>query len=676
MTSTQATTNALGNPPTTQFVRQAAPALLFALRLWVSVCLALYLAFWLELKDPSWAATTAAISCQPQLGASLRKASFRLLGTVVGAVAIVLLTAAFAQDRVGFLVGLALWGAACGFVGSLLTNFAAYSAGLAGFTAAILASDVLGPTGGANDQIVTFAIYRAVEIGLGIVTAGVVLALTDLGRARRRLAVEFAGLGAEVLAGFLNSFFLANPDQESQRAVRRDLMRRAIALDPMIDVAIGEASDLRYRSRILQASVDGLFTAISAWRMAARSRGRLTSGAARREAERIGKELQSKGLPAAADEAISRPAELRDACGAAGRALTGLKAEGPAMQLLADGAAEGMLGMARTLNGLTLLVDPEKALREDAAASFEVPDWLPASVVALRAFITIGAVSLFWIVTAWPNGPTAITFAAIVAILFSLQGDQAYAAAMKFLLGCCLTAIIAGILVLWLLPGIATFPGLCLALALPLVPLSFFIALPWQPVLFTAATVNLVPMLSLTNTMTYDAQQFYNVVLAIISGVAAAIVAMLLLPPPSPEFRTRRLIAIALADLRRIARSRVPARPRKWRARAHARLIALPEQAEPLQRSQMTSILAVGVQIIRLRSVGPRFLSRAAIDAALEALCEGRTAVAIERLGEVDQRLATLKPETRILRRLRASILAISLELAAYPGFFEAGSRR
>ena len=81
-------------------LRSAAPAILFGIRLWASVCLALFVAFWLELDNPSWAATTAAIVCQPQLGASLRKASFRMLGTVVGAVAIVILTACFPQNRV------------------------------------------------------------------------------------------------------------------------------------------------------------------------------------------------------------------------------------------------------------------------------------------------------------------------------------------------------------------------------------------------------------------------------------------------------------------------------------------------------------------------------------------------------------------------------------------------
>jgi uncharacterized membrane protein YccC len=121
----------------------AAPALLFGLRLWASVCLALYVAFWLELDNAYWAGTSAAIVCQPQLGASLRKGWFRMVGTVVGAVAIVVLTACFPQDRGAFLIGLALWGAGCALLATLLRNFAAYAAALAGYTAAIIASDQL-----------------------------------------------------------------------------------------------------------------------------------------------------------------------------------------------------------------------------------------------------------------------------------------------------------------------------------------------------------------------------------------------------------------------------------------------------------------------------------------------------------------------------------------------------
>lgn len=60
------------------------PPLLFAIRLWASVCLALFVAFWLEVDNPYWAGGTAAIVCQPRLGASLRKGWFRMIGTITG----------------------------------------------------------------------------------------------------------------------------------------------------------------------------------------------------------------------------------------------------------------------------------------------------------------------------------------------------------------------------------------------------------------------------------------------------------------------------------------------------------------------------------------------------------------------------------------------------------------
>src|SRR3954452_11333799 len=104
----------------------AGTPLLFGVRLWASVCLALFVAFWLELDNPFWAGTSAAIVCLPQLGASLRKGWFRMVGTAVGATAIVILTACFPQDRIGFLGLLALWCGICAFTATVLRNFASY----------------------------------------------------------------------------------------------------------------------------------------------------------------------------------------------------------------------------------------------------------------------------------------------------------------------------------------------------------------------------------------------------------------------------------------------------------------------------------------------------------------------------------------------------------------------
>src|ERR1700675_2267391 len=191
----------------------AGPALLFGLRLWAAVCLALYIAFWLQLDNAFWAGTSAVVVCQPNLGASLRKGWFRAIGTMVGAVTIVVLTACFVQDRFSFLLGLALWCAACCLVATLLHNFAAYGAALAGYTVAIIASDELGAVGGASGDVFILAVTRASEICIGIICAGVVLAATDFGGARHRLAAQLATISAEIVARLTGTFLLVGPEQ-------------------------------------------------------------------------------------------------------------------------------------------------------------------------------------------------------------------------------------------------------------------------------------------------------------------------------------------------------------------------------------------------------------------------------------------------------------------------------
>jgi len=674
MTAAEPTISRSGVASLAEGLRAATPALLFGLRLWASVCLALYVAFALELPDPSWAATTAALICQPVLGASLRKSAFRMVGTVVGAIGIVILAALFRQDRLSFLVGLALWCAVSAFVATLLRNFAAYAAALAGYTAAILASDVLGPVGTGNGDVVILAIDRALEICIGILCAGVVLALTDLGHSPRKLAEELASLSTAITDGFADCFLIASSNLDEFRALRRDLLRRVIALDPMIDAAIGEASDLRYRSPVLQRAVSGLMETIVAWRWAAFEIARNRDAAARGEAHAIHDEMPRDRLSPDASRSSKKPAELREACCRAARSLTRCSAETPSQRLLADSAAAGMLGMARALNGLTGVVDPSDMIPVRGTARLHVPDWLPPSINALRVFLSVGAISLFWIASAWPSGALAITFCAVIVVLLPLQGDLAYSASMTFLKGCVLGAAVAAVLVFGILPRATSFPSLCLALGLALVPFGFLLARARNPLFFFAASVNFLPMLSITNGMTYDASQFWNSTSAILAGIAVGALAMLIVPPLSPAIRTRRLLALTLADLRRLAKRASPGRQDDWQSRGVARLLAMPEQAEPVERAALVAAVAVGKEIARLRRVAPRFVPGAAVDAALQALAEGRSGEAIERLKDIDRLLAALPragPASRILLRLRAGVLAISGQLGEYAPYFD-----
>lgn len=657
----------------------AVPPLLFGLRLWASVCLALYIAFWLQLENAFWAGTTAAIVCQPQLGASLRKGSFRMIGTLVGAVAIVVLTAWFPQSRTGFLLGLAVWGAACGFVATILRNFAAYAAALAGYTAVIIASDQLGAVGGPNGQAFMLAVYRASEICLGIICAGLVLAGTDFGSARHRLAGQFAVLSAEICGRFARSFLLARSEQPGTSPIRRELVRRAIALDPIIDQAIGEASELRYRSRVLQTAVGGLIAALSSWRMVALHLERLPDEEGRQEAalilQKLPQELRAAPIDSDASSWTADPSRMRRLCLSAVRVLAALPATTPSLRLLASNTAEALLGLARALNGLTLLTDPARAMLGPRTAQIFVPDWLPAIINCARAFITISVVALFWIVTAWPSGASAMTFAAITIILFAPRAEQAYPTALAFLLGTSITAALAAIVKFGVLPQIQTFPGFCLIIGLVLVPAGSLIAQPWQTPMFVAMTANFIPLIAPSNVMTYDIQEFLNSAMAIVAGVGAATLALRLLPPLSSATVTNRLLALTLRDLRRLAKR--PGTIGAWERRVHSRMFALPEQAHPLQRTWMAAALSLGSEIIRLRNIATRLNLSIELDQALAPLIRGRSAVAIEALAQLDRALAAVPGATsgaRARLRARASILAISELLTQYSDYFDTGA--
>src|ERR1700730_9767938 len=603
---------------------KAAPSLLFALRLWAAVCLA-----------PS-----AAIVCQPQLGASLRKGWFRMIGTVVGATMMVVLTACFPQDRIAFLALLALWCALCTFVATVLRNFASYAAALAGYTAAIIAADNLGATGGASSDVFLLAVTRASEICIGIACAGIVLAGTDLGGAQRRLAESFAELAAEITGRFGRMLALAEAQLPETKAERREFVRRVIALDPFIDQALGESSHVRYHSPKLQTAMYGLFGALDGWRGVATHLSRLPEAARRQGAHIILRSLPAelRSIPEVGSPVlwIADPLALHRICEEAARTLIALPADTPSLRLLADETAKVVAGMLQVLDGLALLVDAAHHPSLGARGfRLSEPDWLPALVNATRAFLAVSALELFWVATGWPNGASAIVFVAVLVLLLSPKGDLAYGGSLAFALGIAGSVVCAAAVKFAMLPALQTFPAFCAALGLFFLPAGFAMAVSRQPTVtavLTAMAFNFNPLLAPTNEMNYDTAQYYNSVLAIVVGCGVAPLAFWLLPPLSPALRVRRLLAMTSRDLRRLAIAPVLPTLNYWESRIYSPLTALPDQATPLQRAQLLAALSVGTEIIGLRQMAAHFGTAAELDAALHDIALGRSSEALPQL--------------------------------------------
>jgi uncharacterized membrane protein YccC len=664
---------------------KAAPSLLFALRLWAAVCVALFVAFWLELDNPFWAGTSAAIVCQPQLGASLRKGWFRMVGTLIGAIAIVFLTACFPQNRIGFLGLLALWGGICAFAATAFRNFASYSAALAGYTAAIIAADNLGATGGASSDVFLLAVTRASEICIGIACAGIVLAGTDLGGAQRRLAESFANLATEIMGRFIRMLDLAEPQLQDTKAERREFVRRVIALDPVIDQALGESSHVRYHSPKLQTAIYGLFRALDGWRGVATHLSRLPEDVKRRGAHIILRSVPAelRSIPEAGSPVlwIADPLALHRVCEEAVRTLIALPADTPSLRLLADETAKVLAGMLQVLDGLALLVDaPDHPSRGAPGFRLSEPDWLPALISAARAFLAISAVELFWVATAWPNGASAIVFVAVLVPLLSPKGDLAYGGSLAFALGIAGAVVCAAAIKFAMLPALQTFPAFCAALGLFFLPAGFAMAVSRQPIVtavLTAMALNFNPLLAPTNEMNYDTTQYYNSALAIVVGCGVAPLAFRLLPPLSPALRVRRLLALTSRDLRRLAIAPVLPTPDYWESHIYSRLIALPEKTTPLQRAQLLAALSLGTEIIGLRQMATHLGTTAELDAALNDIALGRSTEVIAQLRQFDDRLASTREtgtEATMALRGRGRILVISEALAEHGAYFDAGA--
>jgi uncharacterized membrane protein YccC len=594
---------------------------------------------------------------------------------------IVALTAWFPQNRIGFLVSLALWGGVCAFAATLFRNFASYAAALAGYTAAIIGTDTLGATGGASSEVFILAITRTSEVWIGIFCAGAILALTDFGGAAERLAEIFAAISSDIAARFGTSLKLAGSDAgDAQQPARRELIRQVAGLDSMIDEAVGESSTIRNYLPILRDAIDGLFASLASWRsVAARLTKILPEVADERASAVLGSVPEEIRFALSADQAtfwIADPAALRHRCEIAIRTLNTMPASTPSGRLLADQAATVLAGFAAALEAMALLVgDPARPCPPRRGFKIYVPDWLPSFVSAGRAFVAIGAAELFWVLTAWPDGGSAITFVAIVVLLLSPRAELAYSDAIAFMLGTAVVIPIAAATKFALLPGFESFSAFCMVLGAFLIPVGTAIAATRQAPSLVICTLIFMPVLQPTNEMSYDTAQFYNSALGILAGFAAAPLSFLLVPPLSPTFRSKRLLNLTLRDLRRLATERLSVGADDWSGHTCSRLAALPDLAQPMERAQLLAALAVGTEIIHLARDTAELGLQTAFDAALRTLAEGNSAAAIAQLALLDQQLSSVEQvDSPFAARARGRILAICDALADHQTYFDTGA--
>ncbi len=650
--------------------RASTPRLVFGLRLAASVCLALYITYALELQNSFWAATTAAIVCQPNLGTSLQKGRWRIIGTIVGALAMVTMLGLLAQNRYGLAFGLAAWCGLCGVAVVVLRNFASYAAALAGFTAAVIFADTI------NDPTSAFflSLVRVSEIGIGIGSTLFVVGLTDFGTARRAFAVLLEDLSRQLVQGFRATLALPE-DRHEPRVGPRVIVQKLGQLQAAADAAMADFPYLRSRSGHLREAGARLMTAVIGWQTIA-----LEHDAARRGADEVRSRLDMVLSHLDPADLRRNPARLREACAEALLALKAVPESDTRASILTDATRDVVLCLEAIAVSVALLMGAGAPRRTSPAWAVVIGDPLPPLLSGFRVFAAVAAAAGFAIVTAWPNGQLAIAFVAIAALIFAPAGAQARVLAADFTIGSILMTVIGGVLYFGVMPAISTFPQLAGMLALVMVPVGFMQAGGWHTPVFLAMSVNCLPLLGVGNPISYDASSFFNIALTIILGNIIGLLFFIVIPGLSPEVQARRLLALSVRDLRRLAAEPEPRDGARWTAVMTRRVEDLPPQATDEQAAALVRLFALGRALIALRDavageVESRLFTRAG--AELAAGCPSAARITFGDLERVlAERPAPPATEAPACVPARVQVAIITDALVACSDLLQATGRR
>ena len=142
----------------------------FSLKTFAAAALALYIAFLCDLPNPYWTMTAVYIVANPLSGALTSKAFYRLLGTVIGGMATVIMLPMLIPSPELTTLGLALWLGCCLFISVLDRSPRAYVSMLAGYSICIIGFMIVDEP----ETVFDYSASRVEEIGVGIISAALV----------------------------------------------------------------------------------------------------------------------------------------------------------------------------------------------------------------------------------------------------------------------------------------------------------------------------------------------------------------------------------------------------------------------------------------------------------------------------------------------------------------------
>ncbi len=461
---------------------------IFSIKTFGAAMLALYLGFAMSVPRPYWAMATVYICSNPLSGATRSKSAFRVLGTLIGAVAAVALVPNLVDAPELLVLALAGWTGLCLYVSLLDRTPRSYVFMLGGYTAALIGFPAVADPG----SIFDLAVARVEEITLGIVCASLVSDLVLPRSVGRVVAARIDGWLGDGARFTLDALAGSRPDHAAQKDLIR-LAGDAAEIDTLsthLDYDAASSRDTRSLLQGLRLRMLMLLPVLSsiADRMSAlqASGTRLPDGLADVVARlRAWVRPEGPSLSAADQEretsdadAMRRAIELAQPRLHAGSGWTDLLVANLLIRIreLVDLAAD-CRALRRAIALGTRGAIPLHALPEALVAPAHHRDRLLPLISAVGVAVAVVLCSALWIVTGWPDGSSAPMMAAVACSFFAAKDDPA-PAIVEFAVWSAVAVVMIGIYLFAILPFVHDFEMLVLALAPAYLVIGLMISMP------------------------------------------------------------------------------------------------------------------------------------------------------------------------------------------------------
>lgn len=576
--------------------------LLFALRTTIAALLAAYVAFLVNLPQASTSMITVFIVSQPLAGMALSKSLYRILGTAIGAIVAVALTATLNDAPDLFAVTAAAWIGLCVAASTSLRDApAAYGALLSGYTVAIIAF----PNVDTPDAVFLSALDRAAEIMVGIACA-TALSQTVFPKSAAQ-ALRLATRGAVSSAAAWAADTLNGRDDASAQRDRRLLIARVTKLDALRIHASFDSAEVRLLNRRIRLLHGRLISFIA---MLVSSHDRLV--ALRAERPELVQALQPSLAEAAAAMADDVSPEMRRA--------TAERLREAAPDFAAMRADRSRVMERTILRRVADLVELRSELAPLTSADRTTPPPEPGETIAryhdaslalvagATAFAALAAMLIFWIGAGWNGGAGAAIQVAVMTSLFAQQDDPA-SSAFTFLWMTAASTVAAAVYAFEILPRIEGFEMLALVLAPCLFATAFAMSFPRTTLPALAFALGVLTQLGLTNATGADFASFANGAIATLAGIAVGAVMLATLRPIGAAWPVARLTRGLRSDLASAFTSRAAPGRLVFESRIFDRIDGLMARLNPddpdelaLERGALAGV-RVGLNGLALRRV-------------------------------------------------------------------------